>query len=258
MKISKSLECQVAYFAINQEGSMLKELINQGHIVASYEKQFIVIYKESEIIKVAPVSNIPLTMDGHAKFMIQNVLAAVLAGYLSGLSLEGIRKSLKTFIPSPQLTPGRMNIFKFINFKIMIDFAHNPAGYIAIKDYLSTVVASKKIGIISGVGDRRDEDIQACGKIAAEMFDYIIIRQERHLRGRTEKEIIDLLVKGIHLVSKVFPYEIISKETEAIEHTIAMAKKDDFVVALSDLVSNAIEVVQQHLDKENKTEKVDK
>ncbi|MDH2208718.1 MULTISPECIES: hypothetical protein [Empedobacter] len=72
------------------------------------------------------------------------------------------------------------------------------------------------------------------------------------MRGRTEEEIIDLLVKGIHEVNSSFPYEIISKETEAIAHSIAMAKKGDFVVALSDVVTNAIEVVQYHLDQEIK------
>ena len=135
----------------------------------------------------------------------------------------------------------------------MIDFAHNPAGYIAIKNYLATIKANKKIGIISGVGDRRDEDLQACGKTAAEMFDYIIIRQEKNLRGRTEEEIINLLVKGIHEVRSNFPYEVISKEIEAIAHSIIIAKKGDFVVALSDVVSNAIEVVQFYLDQETQS-----
>ena len=251
MQIAKNLDCQIAYFSLNFE--TVKDLISAGHSVGVYENESIVIYHQSKTIPIAHVSNIPLTMNGKASFMIQNVLAAVLGTFLSGVRPEKISQSLKTFIPSPQQTPGRMNIFKFHDFNIMIDFAHNPAGYIAIKNYLATIKANKKIGIISGVGDRRDEDLQACGKTAAEMFDYIIIRQEKNLRGRTEEEIINLLVKGIHEVRSNFTYEVISKEIEAIAHSIIIAKKGDFVVALSDVVFNAIEVVQFYLDQETQS-----
>ncbi|MFV0224186.1 cyanophycin synthetase [Empedobacter falsenii] len=251
MKISKKLECQIAYFSLDEKNIEIQNNIRNGSTVAFYTEDAIVIQTKTERICIADVSNIPLTMNGKAAFMIQNVLAAVLAAYLSGIDISTIRTALETFFPSPKLTPGRMNIFQFKEFKILIDFAHNPAGYIAIKDYLSNVKANKKIGIISGVGDRRDEDIQSCGRIAAEMFDYIIIRQERHLRGRTEKEIIQLLVKGINEVQQDFPYEIIPNEIEAIEHTIKKAEKGDFIVALSDAVSNAIDVVQFYLDKDS-------
>lgn len=68
--------------------------------------------------------------------MIQNVLAAALAAYLHGFKTEDISLSLQTFITSPAQTPGRLNVFEFKNFKVMIDFAHNPAGYLAIEDFL--------------------------------------------------------------------------------------------------------------------------
>jgi cyanophycin synthetase len=132
----------------------------------------------------------------------------------------------------------------------MIDFAHNPAGYMAIEEFLSNIDSPKKIGIISGVGDRRDEDITECGKIAARMFDHIIIRQEKHLRGRTEQELIDLLVNGIKQVDKKMTYEIIPKEIEAIKHAISIAESGTFITALSDVVTNAIGIVQAYLDKE--------
>src|SRR5690606_34922889 len=123
--------------------------------------------------------------------------------------------ALRTFIPSAQLTPGRLNIFKFKNFKVLVDFAHNAAGYEAIEDFLKNVEATKKIGIISGVGDRRDEDIKECGKIAGRMFDHIIIRNEKHLRGRREEDINALVIEGINSSGQEVTYEIIPKEIEA-------------------------------------------
>ncbi|HRN99817.1 MAG TPA: cyanophycin synthetase, partial [Flavobacterium sp.] len=113
------------------------------------------------------------------------------------------------------------------------------------------VDANKKIGIIAGVGDRRDEDIRECAKIAGRMFDHIIIRQEKHLRGRTEDEIINLILEGIAESGRSITYEIITKETEAIRHAINIAEEGTFITALSDVVTNAIELVQSYLDKEN-------
>ena len=132
----------------------------------------------------------------------------------------------------------------------MIDFAHNPAGFTAIEEYLSTVDSPKKIGIMAGVGDRRDQDIRECGMIAARMFDHIIIRQEKHLRGRQDEEITKLIVEGIHSVDKKVTYETIPKEIEAIRHAILIAEPGTFITALSDVVTNAIGIVQEYLDKE--------
>ena len=183
--------------------------------------------------------------------MIANVLAATLASYLYGFKTEDISLSLQTFIPSVAQTPGRMNIFEFKKFKVLIDFAHNPAGYRAVEGYLESVEATKKIGIIAGVGDRRDEDIKECGRLAGKMFDHIIIRQEKYLRGRTEDEIIALILEGVAECGKSVTHEIIPKEIEAIKHAIDNAEDGSFITALSDVVTNAINIVQEYLDKEN-------
>jgi cyanophycin synthetase len=190
-------------------------------------------------------------LGGRARFMIENVLAATLASYLWGFKTDDISLSLQTFIPGAAQTPGRMNIFEFKNFKVMIDFAHNPAGYLGVEEFLANTEAAQKIGIIAGVGDRRDEDIRECATIAARMFDHIIIRNEKHLRGRTEENINGLLLEGFKASGKEVTYEVIPKETEAIRHAIDNAKDGSFIVALSDVVTNAIDVVQGYLDVEN-------
>ncbi|WP_026710868.1 cyanophycin synthetase [Flavobacterium filum] len=251
LKIANDLGCQVAYFAMDEENPVVKKLSKEGKIVAVFENGFITIKKGDWKIRVEKALHIPLTLGGKAKFMIQNVLAATLASYLYGFKTDDISLSLQTFIPSVAQTPGRMNIFEFKKFKVMIDFAHNPAGYSAIEDLLSNIEATRKIGIIAGVGDRRDEDIRDCAEIAARMFDHIIIRQEKHLRGRTEQEIIDLILEGIQKANRPVTYEIITKEIEAIKHAISIAEEGTFITALSDVVTNAIEIVQEYLDKEN-------
>lgn len=251
LKIANELSCNVAYFSMDENNPKVKQFSKEGKIVAVYENGFITIKKGEWKIRVEKATHVPLTMGGKARFMIANVLAATLAAYLQGFKTEDISLSLQTFIPSAAQTPGRMNIFEFKKFKVLIDFAHNPAGYKGVEEYLSSVEATKKIGIIAGVGDRRDEDIKECALIAARMFDHIIIRQEKHLRGRTEEEIIGLIMEGIKESGRTITTEIIKKEVEAIKHAIDTVEDGAFITALSDVVTNAIEIVQEYLDKES-------
>ena len=250
VKIAEDLKCQVAYFSMDESNPVIKAHCKKGSIAAVFENGFITIKKGDWKIRIERVTTIPITLGGKARFMIENVLAAALAGYLQGFRTENIRLSLETFIPSAALTPGRMNIFEFKEYRVMIDFAHNAAGYLAIEELMSNIDSPLKIGIIAGTGDRRDEDIKECGKIAARMFDHIIIRQEKHLRGRTEQEIIDLLIAGIQEVDKDLKYEVVPKEVEALKHAMNMAQAGTFITALSDVIENAIQVVQSYLDKE--------
>ena len=251
LKIANELSCNIAYFSMDENNPKVKKFSKEGKIVAVYENGFITIKKGEWKIRVERATHVPLTMGGKAKFMIANVLAATLASYLQGFKTDDISLSLQTFIPSAAQTPGRMNIFEFKKFKVLIDFAHNAAGYRGVEEYLSSVEATKKIGIIAGVGDRRDEDIKECATIAARMFDHIIIRQEKYLRGRTEDEIIGLIMEGIAASGRDVTHEIISKEVEAIKHAITNAEEGTFITALSDVVTNAIEIVQEYLDKES-------
>ncbi len=251
MKMANDLSCNIAYFSMDETLPIVKKLSKEGKILAVFENGYITIKKGEWKIRVEKVSLVPLTFGGKAKYMIANVLAATLASYLYGFKTEDISLSLQTFLPGAAQTPGRMNVFEFKKFKVMIDFAHNPAGYKGIEEFLTTIEATKKIGIIAGVGDRRDEDIRECAMIAGRMFDHIIIRQEKHLRGRTEENINSILLEGFKASGKNVSYEIIPKEVEALKHAMNIAEEGCFITALSDVINNAIDTVQEYLDKEN-------
>ncbi|MCX8532257.1 cyanophycin synthetase [Chryseobacterium luquanense] len=250
MRIINDLPSNVAIFSLDENNEHIKKFAKEGRTTCVYEEGYVTIKKGDWKIRIGKVKDFPITMEGKAKFMIDNVLAASLACYLYGFGIEDISNSLRTFIPSAQLTPGRLNVFKFKNFKVLIDFAHNPAGYEAIEDYLKNVESTKKIGIISGVGDRRDEDIRLCGKIAGRMFDHIIIRNEKHLRGRTEEEINGLIIDGMQTSGRDVSYETIPKEIDALKHAMGMAEEGTFITALSDVISNAIDLVQEYQARE--------
>ena len=244
--IHKDLHCKVAYFSLQEHNERIKKHCANGGIASIYENGYVTILKGTWKIRVEKVVNVPLTFSGMAEFNIANVLAAILAAYVQDFKIEDIRQALQTFVPSPALTPGRMNMFHFRNFSVMIDYAHNTHGFLAIGKFVKMVEASVKVGIIAGVGDRRDEDIISLGEAAANIFDEIIIRQDKNLRGRDEQEIIDLLILGIYKVDNHKKIVVIMKESEAVDYAIEHAVKDSFIVITSDAISDVLDQVKQY------------
>ena len=182
--------------------------------------------------------------------MIQNILPAVITGYVRGFTIEDMKMALETFIPSPAQTPGRLNMFRFKDFDVLLDYAHNAAGMRALQKFVDNIEATVKVGIIAGVGDRRDEDTIEVGSIASEMFDEIIIRQDKNLRGKSEEELIGLLKQGILRHDPNKKLTIIPNEREAATFAIKNAKKGSLIVISSDVVPDALGLVQQLKEEE--------
>lgn len=247
----RNIKANVALFSLDENNPRIIKHTEGGGLAAIVENGYVTICKGTWKIRIDKVINIPLTFSGKAVFMIQNILPAVLAGFIRGFKVDDIRLALETFIPSPTQTPGRMNMFQFRNFNVMVDYAHNPAGFQAIARFLDRIEAKPKVGIIAGVGDRRDEDIIQLGTVASQMFDEIIIRQDKNLRGRSESEIIDLMMKGIQSDDPKKKVMIIPKESEAIDHAIKNAKKGAFIVICSDVVPDALEQILKYKEEED-------
>jgi len=250
VRIGNNANCNVAYFSMDENNPVIVSHCKSGGTAAIYENGHITIKKGDWKIRVDKVTHVPLTFGGSVDFMIQNVLAATLATFLYGYKIEDIKMSLETFIPSATQTPGRMNIFNFKEFRILVDFAHNPDGFNGIKDYLKTIEATEHVGVISGTGDRRDEDILETARISAQMFDRIIICQEKYLRGRSQQELIDLILKGINEVKPDMPVIINNNGDDCLKYLMASAKSGSFISILSNTIDNAISKIQEYRDKD--------
>ena len=249
-EMRKNVKCNVALFSMDENNPHIKQHSNNGGLSAIFENGYVTIIKGEWKYRINKAVNIPLTFGGKAAFMIQNILPAVLAGYIQGMRLEDMRSSLGTFIPSPAQTPGRMNLFNFKDFDVLVDYAHNPAGLRALQKFIENMDASPKIGIIAGVGDRRDEDTMEVGRVSAEMFDQIIIRQDKNLRGRTDMELINLMKDGIRAFDKDIPITVIPNESEAIRFAIKNASPGSLITMCSDVVPDALELVMQFKEEE--------
>ncbi|WP_026464794.1 cyanophycin synthetase [Adhaeribacter aquaticus] len=243
-KMAKDLECNVAFFSLDETNTRILKHIAKGGLAAVLENGYISIFKNSYKIRVDRVADVPLTFGGRAKFNIENVLAATLAAYVSHIPIEDIKMALRTFIPSAAKTPGRMNLFQFPNFEVIVDYAHNAAGLKAIGEFIKTSDANCKVGIIAGVGDRREQDTRELGAMAADIFDEIIIRQDSDTRGADPKEINKVIKEGISQVDPDKTVIEIPEEARAIAHALENASRGCLITIFSEDVTEAIKMVE--------------
>jgi cyanophycin synthetase len=239
------LDCKIGLFSMDEDNPRIKRHCEKGGKAAVCENGYITIVKGSWKVRVMPVKDIPITYGGKAKHNIANVLPAVLATYLfKEISIEDIRQALQTFIPSSSQTPGRLNFFQLKKCTYLVDFAHNPHGLQLLCDFIEQLDYPQKIGVITGTGDRRDEDIKELGTIAAKYFDEIIIRRDKNLRGRTEEEIISLIHQGVQEVNPNIPVNIIPSEDEALNHAYQHSVHGALVTVMCDSVAGTIEKIK--------------
>ena len=133
---------------MDENNPRIKALQRLNGITAVYENGYVTICRGEWKMRLMKAENIPLTYGGKAKFMIQNVLAAVLAAHVQGISIEDMKAALETFIPSASQTPGRLNLFEFNDFTILLDYAHNPAGMRALQNFTKNWMLLLKLELL--------------------------------------------------------------------------------------------------------------
>lgn len=252
-KMKNDLKCNIALFSMDENNPRIKEHAAENGLSCVFENGYVTLMKGNWKIRVLDVKKIPLTYEGKAVHNINNCLPAVLSTYLfRDITIEDIRTGLQTFIPSESLTPGRLNFFHFKNFTMLADFAHNPHGLKLLCDFVSKLDYPMRIGVISGTGDRRDDDIRELGEISAQHFDEIIIRCDKNLRGRTADEIIGLLKEGIEKVNPHVPVMTIPNEDQALDYIYENPKKGALYTIMCDVVARALDKIRELKDREEK------
>lgn len=249
------VDCNIALFSLNAGNERIQRHYQNGGVAAVIEGDNIIVYKGEWKTKLMKVDEVPLTLNGRSEAMMQNVLPAVLTAVIRDFKIETIRAALQSFVPSGNTTPGRMNIFRFKNFEVMIDYAHNTDGFVQLKKFMDKTKASVKVGIIASPGDRRNEDIKKVGFLAGQMFDEIIIRHDKDMRGRTKEELTQLSILGIMNAKPNAVVSIISDELQAVQHAMDNAKENTFIVLCTDKVRVSIDYITKALEKENQQAK---
>jgi cyanophycin synthetase len=230
----EKLECRVALFSMNEHSPRIREHAENGGLAAVYEEGYITIYKNSYKLRIDRAAEFPITLGGRATFNIENSLAAALACYCYGFDKDDIKQALRTFVPSATKTPGRMNVYKFPQFEVIVDYAHNTHGIEKFAQFLDATEATHKVGIVSGLGDRRDEDTLGFSRIAGRIFDEVILRQDRDLRGKTAEQLREIMERGLRLDKPDLPITYIENEMDAIDHVLSTAKPGSVVVMFTE------------------------
>ncbi|WP_193197208.1 cyanophycin synthetase [Nostoc sp. MG11] len=242
--MSEKTKANIAYFTMNPDSELVRKHIQKGGVAAVYESGYLSIVKGDWTHRIERAEQIPITMGGRAPFMIANALAASLAAFVQNVTIEQIRAGLKTFRASVSQTPGRMNLFNLGNYHALVDYAHNPASYEAVGAFVRNWNTGVRIGVIGGPGDRRDEDFVTLGKLAAQIFNYIIIKEDDDTRGRPRGSAAELITQGITQVKSDCRYESILDETQAINKALDMAPDNSLVVILPESVTRAIKLIR--------------
>ncbi|MEM9087270.1 MAG: cyanophycin synthetase [Cyanobacteria bacterium P01_F01_bin.53] len=190
------VKAKVAYFSMDAENALVRSHVQNGGVAAVYEKGYLSILQRDWLLRIEKAENVPVTMAGRAPFMIANALAASLVGFVQGVKIEAIRAALKSFKASDQQIPGRMNLFDMGRFHVLVDYAHNPAGYEAVGSFVKNW-PGEAVGVIGAPGDRRDEDFVALGELSTQIFDQVVVKEDSDRRGRAPGAVAELITAGI-------------------------------------------------------------
>src|SRR5688572_6435620 len=223
---------------------LVAEHLAEGGTAACIEDGAFVIRRGRLQIPIADVVEVPLTIGGAAQFQYGNILAAVAAAFVQGMRYEDIRAGLMSFFPSPSLTPGRMNLLRVGHGQVLVDYAHNRAAVEGLMDLVGRIDAARRIGVLAGPGDRRDEDLRALGRAAAGL-DVAVLKEDDNLRGRRPGEAMGLLREGL-IEGGMRPeqIELVANELQAVARGLELMRERDLVVILAADVPRVLERLQ--------------
>ncbi|MDN4052800.1 cyanophycin synthetase [Massilia sp. YIM B02763] len=186
------------------------------------------------------LTEVPITRGGVVGFQVENTLAAVAAAWATGIAWDAIRLGLKTFVGESDNAPGRFNVFDYKGATIIADYGHNPDAIQALVNAVESMPAKRRSVVISGAGDRRDEDIRDQTRILGKAFDDVLLYEDQCQRGRTEGEVVALLREGLAGATRTSHIDEIKGEFVAIDKALERLQPGDLSLILIDQVDEAL------------------
>jgi cyanophycin synthetase len=236
----------VTYFA--QDASlplMQKHRAQGGRIVYVQGAQLVAAQgKKEERIALAEV---PITRGGVIGFQVENVMASVAAAWAVGITWDAIRIGLRTFVGESDNAPGRFNVFDYRGATVIADYGHNPDAISALASAVESMPARRRSVVISGAGDRRDEDIREQTRILGKAFDDVLLYEDQCQRGRSEGEVVALLRDGLSGATRTSHIEEIKGEFVAIDRALARLQPGDLSLILIDQVDEALAYIAKRV-----------
>ncbi|HET9472529.1 MAG TPA: Mur ligase family protein, partial [Steroidobacteraceae bacterium] len=246
LKMSGHTEAKsICYVTMNPQHVLVREHIRAGGRACALEAgvngQMITLYDKGSHIPLLWTHLIPATLEGRAVHNVQNAMFAAAMAFSFGIKLDAIRQGLRTFDTTFFQAPGRMNVFNEHPFKVLLDYGHNAHAVGTMADLAQRLdVTGRRIVVLAGPGDRRDEDLHAIAKAVAGRFDHYICRRDDNLRKRASDEVPKIMA-GVLLAAGVAldAVSIIPDEQEAIEAALKMAQPGDLLLVFADALTRS-------------------
>ncbi len=233
---------QVIYFAQDAHNPTLVSHRARGKRVVFVEAGDIVAV-EGQLQQRLALADVPLTRGGLLGFQIENTLAAVGACWALDMDWQAICNGVSSFHNDSKNAPGRFNLMQYKGATVIADYGHNPHAMhalVAAFNALPVTPGQKRTVVISGAGDRRDQDIREQTHILGAAFDNVVLYEDACQRGRAEGEVIGLLRQGLDGASRTTHIEEIRGEFLAIDRGLALLNPGDQCLVLVDQVEEAL------------------
>ena len=229
----------IIFFAQDRMNPVLATHRAQGRRVVHVERDTIVCGEGRKKHRI-PLANIPLTRNGTIGFQVENAMAAIATGWALGYAWEVIERALAGFVSDAQTAPGRFNVFDYKGATLIADYGHNPDAIQALVNAIDNMPARRRSVVISGAGDRRDDDISQQTEILGDAFDDVILYQDACQRGREDGEVIALLRAGLADAQRTSETLEITGEFLAIDTALGRLNPGDLCLILIDQVEDAL------------------
>lgn len=236
----------VTFFSRNNRHPAILEQRIQGKRVIYLENRHIVV-AERGIEQKIPLSEIRLTKNGLIDFQIENAMAAIGAGLAVGLDWSTICAGLINFVSDAQTVPGRFNLFNYREATLIADYGHNPDAMEALVCAIDHIPAKKRTVVISAAGDRRNEDIRLQTQILGDVFDEVVLFQDKCQRGRADGEVLGLLREGLENAKRVRKVSEIRGEFKAIDAALTNLEAGELCLILIDQVEQALGYIHSRI-----------
>jgi cyanophycin synthetase len=229
----------VTYFALDCSLPIMQKHRAQGRRIVYVDKGHLVAAQGKKEERIA-LADVPITRGGVIGFQVENVMASVAAAWAVGIEWSVIRTGLKTFVGESDNAPGRFNVFDYKGGTVIADYGHNPDAIQALVNAVEAMPAKRRSVVISGAGDRRDQDIRDQTRILGKAFDDVLLYEDQCQRGRSEGEVVALLRSGLQDASRTGHIEEIKGEFVAIDRALARLQPGDLTLILIDQVDEAL------------------
>uniref|UniRef100_UPI0025DB6BB3 cyanophycin synthetase n=1 Tax=Rhodoferax sp. OV413 TaxID=1855285 RepID=UPI0025DB6BB3 len=230
---------QVIFFAEDKNNPVMATHRAQGHAVVYVQGKQLVARKGSQTESIA-LSEVPITMGGTIGFQVENVMASVAAAWSLGLGWDAIRQGLATFSNDNHNAAGRFNLFHYRGATVIADYGHNPDAMQALVQAVQAMPASRRSVVISGAGDRRDQDIRQQTQILGDAFDEVVMFEDQCQRGRKDGEVLTLLREGLAQAKRTTQQTEVFGEFLAIDTALDKLQAGELCLVLVDQVEEAI------------------